>query len=348
MTPFVIFGLPRSRTFWLSRFLSYRDWNCGHDELRHARSMDDVKAWFSQENTGTVETSAAPWWRLVPDGVRVITIRRSVEGVIDSLSRLGFDPSMMRPIMARLDRKLDQIEARIPGVLSVRYADLENEGTCRELFEHCLSYPHDPKWWSTFAAMNLQVSMSSLVRYMAAYQPQLDKLAKIARQRTIAGMTRSAEIDGITIQQESFDDFLRDGVSLFREHLMLVGEAPDNYLDKNLPMMRAIDEAGGMQITTGRSNGRMFGYLMAIINPSLEVENELTALHLTFYASPDARGLGMKLQRASLDGLRARGVHKVAWVAGSRGDGPRLGTIYRRLGAEEFGQLYTLDLKDAA
>ncbi len=30
MRPFVVFGLPRSRTAWLSRFLTYGDWVCGH------------------------------------------------------------------------------------------------------------------------------------------------------------------------------------------------------------------------------------------------------------------------------------------------------------------------------
>ena len=63
--PFVVYALPRSRTFWLSRFLCYAEWNCGHDEIRHARSLDDVRAWFSQSYTGTVETAAAPWWRLI-------------------------------------------------------------------------------------------------------------------------------------------------------------------------------------------------------------------------------------------------------------------------------------------
>jgi hypothetical protein len=52
----------------------------------------------------------------------------------------------------------------------------------------------------------------------------------------------------------------------------------------------------------------------------------------------------MKLQRASLAALRERGVDEVVMRAGHRGSGPRLGTIYRRLGAEEFGNLYRLEL----
>lgn len=36
---FVVFSMPRSRSAWLARFLSYGDWHCGHDEIRHFRSL---------------------------------------------------------------------------------------------------------------------------------------------------------------------------------------------------------------------------------------------------------------------------------------------------------------------
>jgi hypothetical protein len=52
----------------------------------------------------------------------------------------------------------------------------------------------------------------------------------------------------------------------------------------------------------------------------------------------------MKLQKASVDALKTRGVDESWWMAGSRGDGPRLGTLYQRLGAEEFGRFYKLNL----
>jgi len=101
-----------------------------------------------------------------------------------------------------------------------------------------------------------------------------------------------------------------------------------------------------LQTMTARSNGRMFGYLMTVIGPSLDARDRLAGFHTIFFASPLIRGLGMKLQRAALDALRARGVQEVQMRAGHRGSGPRLGTFYRRLGAEEFGQLYRLELEN--
>jgi hypothetical protein len=351
MQPFVILALPRSRTAWLSRFLSYGDWSCGHEELCRMRSMDDVRAWLSQPCTGTAETGAAPFWRMLPANVRVVVVRRPVADVISSLSRLPLplDMPAVATAMRRLDQKLDQIEARLPGVLSVQFSDLAREETCARIFEHCLPYPHDPAWWKQWDATNVQINMRALARYYIANQGALRKLALTAKHLTIAEMRpESREMDGVTIRQEPFDTFYRDAQALFADHLVLVGETPDAFAEKNLPLMRVLDEIGAMQITTARCNGRMFGYLMTIISPSLESPDITSAINTTFYASPDFPGLGMKLQRASIAALRARGVDELLLRAGTRGDGPRMGVMYRRLGAQKCGDLYLLGLREAA
>lgn len=351
--PFVIFSLPRCRTAWLSRFLSYGGWECGHDQLRHMRSMDDIKSWLSQPFTGTVETAGAPFWRILhqvrPD-TKVVVIRSDIERVLDSLECVGmqFDRASMRNWMRKLDAKLDQIEHRFPGAISVRFEDLAKEDVCAQLFEHCLPYKHDHAWWAAADATNVQINFPAMVRYCDAHRPQLEKLRLTARHISLAMMARPVdEPEGVTIQQESFDDFYRDGQKLFAEHLVQVGESPANYVKKNVQLMRKLDELGWMQITTARSNGRMFGYLMAVLSPSLESEDRTSAIHTTFFASKEFRGLGMKLQRASIESLRAKGVDEVFFRSGVRGDGPRMSSLYRRIGAEEFGELFKLDLKVA-
>lgn len=350
VSPFIVFALPRSRSYWLSRFLSYSQWHCGHDEARHARSLDDVKAWFGQPFTGTVETGAAPFWRLIrnycPD-IRVVTIRRPIDEVVQSLARFGFDAAAVRPIMARLDHKLDQIEHRWPGVLSLDFGNMVSEQTCARVFEHCLGLSHDPAWYSAMAPINLQVDFPALIRYAQAYHPQLDKLAKIAKQASLASMQPTVRtFDGVTIQQESFDTVFRDGEHLFRAHCVAVGEPPDQYLRKNLPIMREMERLDALFFTTARCNGRLFGYLQTVIAPSLESPGEQSSINLLFYTDGTIPGLGLKLQRASVAALKARGVDELFLRAGVRGDGPRLNILYRRMGAEDFGQLYRLDLRD--
>jgi len=348
--PYVVLSMSRCRTAWLARFLTYGDWACGHEEIRHARSLDDIKAWFSQPNTGTAETAGAAWWRLIPPGVRVIVVRRPVADVVESWMRLdiGMDRATVTRQMERQSAKLDQIEARVPGVLSVQFDDLANEETCARVFEFCLPYPHDQAWWAALAPVNLQINNRTLFRHYQAFRPQLDKVAGQAKHRIIAGMARPVgEVEGLTFQTESFDRWYSDAAPLFREHMVQTDQAVDDYTRKNLPLLRAIDELGMMQITTARSNGRMFGYIMAVIGPSLDSPDKTEALFLPFFASKDAPGVGRRLQRASIEGLRARGVDDLFLRAGVRGDGPRLGALCRRLGAEEFGQLYKLDMKAA-
>jgi hypothetical protein len=345
----VIFALPRSRTAWLSHFLSYGDWHCAHEEVRHLRSFGDVAAWFTQPCTGTIETAAASWWRMLPKGVRVATIRRPVSEVVDSLMRIpgcAFDRDAVTTLMTRLDRKLDQIEARLPGVLSVRYEDLTREDACAALFEHCLPSPHD----TGLAPVNIQIDMQALIRYCTAYAPALDKLAAQARHRSLAALHLRKPVapEGITIQTEHLATWRADAQRLFEDHCVIVGEDPREWADKNWTLMEDLDRIGAMQITTARSNGRMFGYLMTIVTPSLASGGKTSGTHTTFFADPAFPGLGMKLQRAALASLKERGVDEVFWEAGKRGSGPRLGAMYRRLGASDHGETFRLALSEAA
>lgn len=349
LAPFVIFSLPRSRSRWVSCFLTYGAWQCGHDEVRHCRSLDDVKSWLAQPFTGTVETGGAPFWRLLlnyrPD-VRVVTIRRQVDAVVRSLVATGvpFDDTIIR-VMQRLDRKLDQIEERVPGVWSFAFDDLRTEAACGALFEHCLDCAHDPAWWRKLEPLNVQINMHHLVRYVEAHRPQLEKIAQQAKHRMLSNLSRATpEIDGVTFQQESMASY-DEAIPLFKEHAVITDRAPDAYLFVNTPLLRKLDELGALQIVTARSNGRLFGYLMTVIGPSLETGDKLTAIHTAFFASPLIRNLGSKLQRVAAEALRARGVSDVQMRAGVRGAGPRLGTLYRRMGAEDFGHLYRLDLE---
>ena len=347
--PFVVFSMPRSRSAWLSRFLSWGDWHCGHEELIHARSLEDVRAWLSQPCTGTVETSAAPFWRLLrrtrPD-VRVVVVRRPVDEVVASFMRLplGYQEATLVPLMRRVDAKLAQIERRIPDALSVSFADLATEDGCRRVWDHVMPYPHQPDWWAAVSLVNIQIDMRALVRRFIAYRPQLEKLMLTAKQQIIAGMgpREDAGMDGMTFQQEPFDVWYRDGQALFEEHLIAVGESPDNHAMKNLPLLQRLDEVGALQITTARQNGRMFGYLVALVGPTLESVDGVMATNTFFFASKAIRGLGMRLQRASLAALKARGAHELFLLAGPRGDGPRMSGLYRRLGAEDSGQLFRL------
>jgi len=354
MPPFIVFSLPRSRSAWLSRFLTYGDWSCGHEEIRYFRTLDDVKAWFDQPFTGSAETGAAPWWRYVskyaPDAA-IVVVRRPVEEVFDSMMRIPgvkFDPAQLMLLLCRLNCKLDQIVARMHNVLEVDFADLADETTCAKVFEHCLPYAHDHDHWSALAEQNIQINMPALTRYMHAYKPAVDKMTMMARKRLMTDMALRPVVEpaGMTFQTEPFDQWLRDAQGMIENHLVIVNENPENWKSKNLTLMRQFSDLGMMQITTARCNGKMFGYLMTVIGPSFTSEDVTTATNATFYASPDVPGLGLKLQREAMRRLKERGVDEVFFEAGRRGSGPRISVLYERLGAQEHGTAYRLQLSE--
>jgi GNAT superfamily N-acetyltransferase len=276
-----------------------------------------------------------------------VVVRRPVAEVVESLTAFGFDPALTGPSMRRLDAKLDQVVKRT-GALEVTFDALNEEATCRAVWEHCLPYPFDHAHWQRLAGENVQCDMLALVRYAVAFREQLGKLTAQARHAEIRELTTRKPVEpaGITFQTEDCETWRRDGRKLFEDHCMVVGEDPREWETKNWPLFKAIEDAGAMQITTARSNGRMFGYLMTLVAPSLVSDKTLSATHTTFYADPSFPGLGMKLQREALARLKARGVDEVVWEAGNRGDGPRLGTMYRRLGATEHGRTYRLELTE--
>jgi GNAT superfamily N-acetyltransferase len=150
--------------------------------------------------------------------------------------------------------------------------------------------------------------------------------------------------DGITIAEEPLARVLEDAQGLIRDHQVLVGEIPDGGIGKNWPMFHVLHDNGALQVMAARSNGRIFGYLLTTITPSLESSDTKLAVHNSFYASPEFPGLGLKIQRAALALLKDKGVNEVIWHAGVRGSGPRMGVLYKRLGAAPLGELYQMKM----
>ena len=252
-------------------------------------------------------------------------------------------------MLTHLDLKLRQIVRRVPGVVEVGYDDLATSDGAARVFEHALGLPFDAGWYEALRGVNLQEPFVTFERYAVAYLPQLTRMAGLAKGAALRDMAQGRterSDDGVSFAEEPFETFLRDGPSLFAEHSRAVGEVPESFRGKNLPLLRALDAEGALQIVTARSNGRMFGYLMSEITPSREAPDRLAAVETTFFASGVMPGLGMKLQRETLRRLRGKGVAEVWFRAGTRGNGPKLGSMFRRVGAAEAGTLWKLDLSN--
>jgi hypothetical protein len=303
-----------------------------------------VRSWLAQPFTGTVETAGAPFWRLIPEGVTVAIIRRPLDEVMASLWRGGlqFDPVTMAKHLGAIDAKLGQFAHRRPGVLQTTFTELGTEEGCARLFEHCLPYRHDPAWWQALAPVNMQVSIPHMRNYYYAHGPQLEKLRLLARHEMLRKFRRPIVLEGITFQQETLTQVLPDLGGPAGEECVALGEAPEIWPQlMNMPLLRRLEDGGGLHIMTARSNGRMFGYLVSALGEAFHAEHQIEAEQAWFYADPTWPGLGRKLQHASIEDLRSKGVNRVMML---NLDGSRVGSLYRRLGARETGQRFVLEL----
>jgi hypothetical protein len=171
--PFMVYTAGRSRTAWLSEFLTYGRCHCHNEIAIKLRSMEDVRALFDVPGTGSAETGAAPAWQLIQHyvpGIRSVVVRRPLEDIIASFARsevahiASIDEPRLRRIIAYENRCLEKISAQ-SGVLTVDFADLHKRDVCAAIFEHCLPYRFDEGWWLSLKDRNIQSNVTDIFRY---------------------------------------------------------------------------------------------------------------------------------------------------------------------------------------
>lgn len=199
--PFIIYTAGRSRTAWLSSFLTYGDFLCHNEIAVRFRSMDEVAAFFARPNVGTAETAAAPGWRLIEKiapGIRTVVVRRDAESIIASFARsevaeiATIDEVKLRRTIAYEERCLAQISAR-PGVLTVDFSELTKADVAKKVFEHCLPYEFDLAWWEHMNARNVQTPVRDLFAYYQANRDGIEGFKRAAK-RFLIDMVRGGEI----------------------------------------------------------------------------------------------------------------------------------------------------------
>lgn len=320
------------------------------------RTLNDLRSWLSQEMTGSAETAVAPFWRVLkeirPD-LRIVIVRRPVADVVESLVRAGVlaDRAVLTADMEKIDRKLDQIQKRVPDALCVNFDDLTKEEVCAQVFEYCLPFQHDHSWWAHLSNLNLQMNLPALYRYIYANINQLRLMVSFCQQESLRILWRRRkmyDLDGMTFHEVSLEQFLDEGKKLISQHATIAGDPADTIYHKNLPLWFQLDKMGALQTVVARANGRMFGYLMSVISPSLEDATINCAAQTMFYRTPDTPGLGTRLQRASIDFLIARGGKwEICQRAGVKASGPQLGRLFKRMGSEDHGQTFKLSVGSA-
>jgi hypothetical protein len=192
MNNFIIYALPRSRTAWLSKFLSYKDITCLHEPAVTLRTIEDIPFLF-KNNTGVAETGAAQGWWLIKyyvPHIKTVVIKRSVEEVVNSLLKVDlsnkafYDKDTLTKHMNYTNRMLDKISQE-SGVLTVNYYDLPKMETCKSIFEHCLPYKFDIKWWASLKNKNIQVSVKDKLLYYHKHLNEINNFKNLCKKELI-------------------------------------------------------------------------------------------------------------------------------------------------------------------
>jgi hypothetical protein len=350
MGNFLVLAMPRSRSYWLSKFLSFQEWNCTHDIAPGWRGPEDWKSWFSQPFVGSVETGLAAWWRLIPEDCKVLVLRREVPEVLESLARTGlpFHREEMEKALRRIERKLEQVAAR-RNTKVLCAEDLSSSEVCREVFENLLGKPCPQQWLECLHNMNLQRDLFHQFRYLQANATQVQRLAKQAKQLCLQKFLRSPVGMEFSYQIEDFPSWFAEAKDMLRSHCELVGERVANPTDDfgtNLDwgILQRLHSQGDVFITTARSNGKLFGYLVTMINSDPLAVGEREGLQSIFYSTLPKSGLGIGMQRESFQHLRKLGVQRAIIRDGLRESAGALGRMALRLGGESYGQLYKIEL----
>jgi hypothetical protein len=188
LLPYMVFSAGRSRTMWLSAFLTYGICVCHFEATAKVSSLQEVLTMLSIPGMGAAETLAAPAWPLLLTAeprLRAVVVRRPTEEILASLvaatkDQIELDLPKLRHTLEYIVRALDKLSLQ-PQTLTVNFHELEREETCRAVFEHCLPYKHDSGWWKFLAAKNINPDVTKLAALFLQREEQILGLGRECR-----------------------------------------------------------------------------------------------------------------------------------------------------------------------
>lgn len=186
---FIVYGIDRSRTRWLSEFLTCYDHSCEHDLAPRLRQPQDIYDYFSQPNVGSCETGSSQAYHIIEHacpGIKTVVVKRDLEEVMNSILKLDlsgiatYDPVVLRKHLMYGQRMLDKISKR-PDVLTLNFSDLGTEEGCKSVFEHCLPYEFNRDWYMYLKDKNIQVDVRKTVQYFLDHKTEIDNFKRLLK-----------------------------------------------------------------------------------------------------------------------------------------------------------------------
>jgi len=329
---FILFGLPRSRTKWLSEFLSYGKWNCHHDLPVYSESLGEILDTLGKPHSGSSETGLVRAYFAIREkypNIKIVVVLRPWQEVKKSAADIGWNiPDWYLIEEEGYLKKL----ANMPNVVTVGFDELNYFSGCEAVFSHCLGKKLFPEWFEKFRAQNIQIDMADRFQRLVKNNEKILSIFDEAKNK-------------ITVQVEGFEAFFADSEEIIELHKAESWGDEELQSDFNVVMARQYDQSGNLLIVTARIGWKIIGYIVFLIGPSFSTTGILVGYQNAFFVQKEYRGrLGIKIRNLAKEELKKKGADHLILKSGLWGDGPRLKAFYLREGAEFMGEVYRLKL----
>jgi hypothetical protein len=142
---FFIFGLPRSRSSWLANLFTYNNTFCYHEALKFCRSINEFKVLLDEHEEQNIGNSDCSMINYIDEiskcfpVAKYVLIEREPAEVVESLLdfQLMDDYEKTEMWIEKLNNQMKQIKSE-HKFLCLNYKDLNELGTCKELWKYLL------------------------------------------------------------------------------------------------------------------------------------------------------------------------------------------------------------------
>ena len=181
--PFLITGLPRSRTAWLSLFFCTGESICFHEPIGGIRAISDLETLYQSDfykHVGISDSGLGFFldWILENIKPRTLIIERDTAEVADSLAKVGVPRTNFPELLAeRLQAFRDH-----PLVMWVPFDALDTKRIVQKAFWHLMpGVAFDEDRYEQFAKMHIEIDVATTVAEAKKNKENLEHLFKDIR-----------------------------------------------------------------------------------------------------------------------------------------------------------------------
>lgn len=139
---FFVFCLPRSRSAWLSNFLTYESVFCMHEPLPECRTIEDLEAKLVTTGTpiaGAADTGAMFWVDEIIEhfpSARFVVLARDPAGFVEQTRRMGATENDAIAMLEQFETTIGTLHKLGKRTLTVASKQLDDYDVANKVWRH--------------------------------------------------------------------------------------------------------------------------------------------------------------------------------------------------------------------